>query len=48
MVAKVGSAAPQIACIHRFVIHAEGRYGFKGGGSRIIEGIGDCPRKGWN
>lgn len=48
MVAKVGSAAPQIACIHRFVIHAKSRYGFKGGGSRIIEGIGDCPRKGWN
>ena len=48
MVAKVGSAAPQIACICEVFVYADDRYGFEGSSSGDVKRIGDCPRKRWN
>jgi NAD(P)-dependent dehydrogenase (short-subunit alcohol dehydrogenase family) len=48
MVAKVGSAAPQIACTLFLTYICDARYGFEGRGSGVVERIGDCACKGWN
>jgi hypothetical protein len=47
MVAVVGSAAPQLACNPPLGC-VDTRYGIEGSSIGIIEGAGDCPRKGWD
>lgn len=48
MVAKVGSAAPQIACILILLMHIDYRYRFKRGCFGFVEGTCYRPCQGWN
>ena len=48
MVAKVGSAAPQIACMLTFLNHVHSRYGIERGGSGLVKGTRHCACKRWH